>query len=108
MEGQSERTVEVVPVTLFAENKPDGPGNNPYGALPVGEVSSQSATLAPDAMPFVPAISPASPEAAAAASAYKNIIDNDEFKKLQSAEKQRYAKQGTGPAYSSVYQLKET
>ena len=108
MEGQSKRTMEVEPATLFSDTKSDELGNNLFDVLSVEDGLDQSAKLTPDALPFVPALSPASPEAAAAATAYKKIIDNDEYKMLQSAKKKLYVKQGEGAAHSATYQLKES
>ena len=126
--------MEVEPVVLFGEAEPEGKSNNLFDALPADEGKSQSAALAPDAAPFVPATPPApseaaaseaiiitqdsvplvpaslsaSPEAAAAASAGKYIIEYSEFRKLKTAQKKMYKKDGDGPAHSSLYELKET
>ena len=107
MEGQSKRSMEVEPVILFSDTvKSDELGNNPFDVLTVEDELDQS--VKPEALPFVPASSPASPETAAAATAHKKSVDNNEFKMLQSAKKKLYAKQGQGPAHSATYQLKES
>ena len=109
MEGQSKRTMDVDPTSLFTTTaEPDDLQNNPFKVLSLETEMDQSVQLTPEALPFVPLSSPALPETASATPALKKSINNNEFKKLKSAEKKLYDKQGEGPAHSATYQLKES